>query len=160
MASHPSILAWRIPRLQSIRTQLKWLSTHTAHMLTSYKIRLPACPTWKRDKRFWKENSFHPLRSVEDFQQAFQNRKRVVVEWLLTCRDELIHLVGKWLLTEGSHNHQTVSGARGMGLDWGSRKMLDLSFLFLFLFWPRGVWDLNSPTRDRTCVSCNRSMES
>ena len=36
-----------------------------------------------RDKRFWKENILHPWRSVEDFQQAFQNRKRVVVEWLL-----------------------------------------------------------------------------
>ena len=35
--------------------------------------------------------------------------------------------------------------------------------LFLFyvvVFWPRGIWELSSPTNDRTCAPCSGSMES
>ena len=77
------------------------------------------------------------MRSVEDLQQAFQNRKRVVAEWLLKCRDELIHLelAGKWLLTEGSHTHRTVFRSQGdrsrLRVKENSRPKLSLSLSFL-----------------------------
>ena len=33
--------------------------------------------------------------------------------------------------------------------------LLPYCFCFMFLvFWPRGMWDLSSPTRDRTHTSC------
>ena len=34
--------------------------------------------------------------------------------------------------------------------------LLLLLFLCVFVFWPRGVWDPNSLTRDWTCTSCIR----
>ena len=33
--------------------------------------------------------------------------------------------------------------------------LLQYCFCFMFLFfWPRGMWDLSSPTRDRICTPC------
>ena len=32
--------------------------------------------------------------------------------------------------------------------------------LIFFLAAPHGMWDLSSPTRDRTCALCSGSMES
>ena len=27
-------------------------------------------------------------------------------------------------------------------------------YFYVLVFWPRGMWDLSSPTRDRTCTPC------
>ena len=34
------------------------------------------------------------------------------------------------------------------------RKCSNFCFCFLFLAAPHGMWDLSSPTRDRTCATC------
>ena len=39
-------------------------------------------------------------------------------------------------------------------------KLLTFTFFFLLLAEPRGMWDLSSPTRDRTQAPCSGSVES
>ena len=35
-----------------------------------------------------------------------------------------------------------------------SLNLVQYCFMFCFFFWQRGMWDLNSLTRDRTCIPC------
>ena len=32
--------------------------------------------------------------------------------------------------------------------------------MFLYFFWPQGMWDPSSPTRDQTHAPCSKSIES
>lgn len=61
-----------------------------------------------------------------------------------------------------AHNARRCAGVHVF--DAVRRKSLHLPFCFLcsfvVLFWPHGIWNFNSPTRDQVQAPCNGGMDS
>ena len=64
----------------------------------------------------------------------------------------------------GSQDVENVRCIRNTLSSWLPGTLTTLSYFYycflIFLATPCGIWDLSSPTRDRTCAPCSGSVES